>query len=946
MKHKLTVLACVGLALLLSTGVAFAQVNNTITIESKNVNRCANATVGVNLINGDAIDGIGLPLKVTGGTVAAAASTARLAGFTLAQGGIPGSSLVLNAVGGTVAPGAGNIYTLTVPIPSACTGTIDIDTAFYPPAGEAVLLSGCCPVAFAFNKGVLTFVNQDPVCGTNADVTTYYQTPIVNQQLNASDPDACDALTYSLVSPPAGATVTADGKFNWAPTCADVATSPHTITFKATDPCGAFATCSFQVTVTQDGPVCTAVPAQSVHFNSALSVLLPATDDGCPGALSWTLNSVAPAVAGPLSINPVTGRLNYNPVCADIAGSPHVVTYTVSDGVKTCQSTVAITVTNTAPTLVCPTPVDPAHLCNQQSIDGGDGIFNIGDLVTGTAAGADLDGDVLTYSVVSITGPGGMAPHNAPTINPSTGAFSWLSSAALPSEVGTWTIVLQVSDGCATATCTFQVTLQFVFYVSLTDAVGNDTVGALSGTTACVYLNIGPDYPLGGLDLLVAYDVTAISFLSPATAMNDLALWEYVTFRTGANGNCSGGGCPTGLIRIIAIADLDNGPLVHPPASAFGLEGQVVKLCFKVTDDRLFINNCVPISFYTVDCGDNVLASKDGYTTFMALGTDTAACNVNGKPGHFLVPNVHFCNAWICIHPPKDDRGDINLDGVANSIADAVLFSRYFIEGINVFDPSPLLRPVQIHATEINSDGVVLTVADLVYLIRIITGDAQPYPPSNPKLTPYANSAETMVNIGSDRVSVSTNSAVELGGAVLTFNYSGLTVGQPILGSGASQMVLSAKAANGTLTVLVAPSTDAKGARINSGVNELVSIPTSGNGSIELTSVEMSDAQGMLVSTSVSKGVPATYALMQNYPNPFNAGTVIAFSLKDQSDWKLNVYNITGQTVRTFSGNGMGQIQVNWDGNDNAGTSVASGVYFYRLESKNFTATKKMTLMK
>lgn len=945
MKHKLTVLACVGLALLLSTGVAFAQ-NNTITIESKLVNRCADATVGINLINGDAIDGIGLPLKVTGGTVSAAASTARLSGFTLAQNGVPGANFVLNAVGATLLPGAGNIYTLTVPIPSACTGTIEIDTAFYAPAGEALLLSGCCPVAFAFNKGVLTFDDQQPQCGLNSNVTLDWQQAIVNKQLVATDPDACDALTYSLVSPPAGASVTPDGKFNWDPGCPEVATSPHTITFKATDPCGEFATCTFQVTVTQAGPVCATVPAQSIHWNSTLSILLPATDDGCPSPLGWTLNSVSPAVAGFLSINPSTGRLTYNPVCADIAGSPHTVTYTVSDGVKTCQSTVDITVTNDAPTLVCPTPVDPAHLCNQHLIDGGDGIFNIGDLVTGTAVGSDLNGDALTYSVVSITGPGGMAPHNAPSINSSTGAFSWLTSAALPSEVGTWTIVLQVSDGCATATCTFQVTLEFEFYVSLTSATGVDTIGALSGSTACVYLNIGPDYPLGGLDILLAYDATAISFLQPAVAMNDLALWEYVTYRTGANGNCSGGGCPTGLIRIIAIADLDNGPLVHPPASAFGLEGQVMKLCFKVTDNRLFINQCIPIWFYTVDCGDNVLASKDGYTTFMALGTDTAACNLNGKPGHVLVPNINFCGAWICIRPPQDDRGDINLDGVANSIADAVLFSRYFIEGINVFDPNAALREVQILATEINGDGVVLTVADLVYLIRIITGDAQPYPPSNPKLTPYANSAEAVVNVGSDRVSVATNSAVELGGAVFTFRYSGLTVGQPVLGSGASQMVLSSKATSGELKVLVAPATDARGARINSGVNEVVSIPTEGTGTIELVSVEMSDAQGALLSTTVSRGVPAEYALLQNYPNPFNAGTVISFSLKDQSDWKLNVYNITGQTVRTFSGNGQGQVQVNWDGTDDAGTSIASGVYFYRLETKAFTATKKMTLMK
>jgi len=148
------------------------------------------------------------------------------------------------------------------------------------------------------------------------------------------------------------------------------------------------------------------------------------------------------------------------------------------------------------------------------------------------------------------------------------------------------------------------------------------------------------------------------------------------------------------------------------------------------------------------------------------------------------------------------------------------------------------------------------------------------------------------------------------------------------------------------LRILVAPSMDAKGARINAGINELVSIPTTGEGTIELVNVEMSDAQGALLSTNLSRGVPSEYALLQNYPNPFNAGTVIQFSLKDQADWKLSVYNITGQTVRSFSGNGQGQVQVAWDGSDIAGNAIASGVYFYRLETKAFTATKKMTLMK
>jgi len=949
MKHKLTVLACVGLALLLSTGFAFAQ-PNTITIETKNVNRCSNVSVGINLINADAIDGIGLPLKVTGSTVTAAVATSRLGGWTLVQNGVPGASFLLNGlapVGTPLLAGAGDIYTLTVPTPSDCSGTIEIDTAFYPPAGAVLLLSGCCPVEFAFNKGVLTLTDQDPICGTATNETKdWHQT--ISQQLTASDPDPCDpaaSLVYSLVSPPAGAAVTAGGLFTWTGACAYVASSPYTITFKVADACGGFCTSTFTVTWTQNGPTCAAVPPQTVHFSSTLNVALPfATDDGC-GALAWTL--VSEDLVGAISINPTTGLLTYHGNCADIAGSPHVVTYTISDGLAQCQSTVSITVTNTAPTISCSNPPYPYRLC--EGVLTRDLTFHLGETIAGAPVGSDADSDPLTYSVTISKVGSPMTPHNPLTFDPATGAYSWVPWNGSPAEAGTWQICFTTSDGCATTEpCCIFVDVVFELAVSIRNAGGTvDTIGALSGDVACVYVNFGPGYVIGGFDLLLAYDQSALTFIGPPVAdfMAPSVGWEYFTYRTSANSNC-GTGCPSGLLRLVAIANLDNGPLIKP--STYLLAGNQIKLCFRVIPNVNYIDQCIPITFYWVDCGDNTLSSVDGNTTYMSYGVD-AACLIGGGQGKPVpIEKVHFCGGWICVRPPIDDRGDINQDGIANTIADAVIFSNYFIYGIDaVFAPPGDRREAQKLASDVNDDGIVLTVADLVYLIRIITGDAQPFPAGgNPKLVPYATDANAMVNVGSDRVTVTANSPVDLGGAVLTFRYSGLTVGTPVLSDAASQMVLSSKADRGELTVLVAPMMNVKGAKINAGTNEIVTIPVSGQGTIELVNVQMADAQGALLNTGVSKAVPTQYALLQNYPNPFNAGTVIQFSLKDQADWTLNVYNITGQTVRTFTGNGQGVVNVAWNGSDNTGNVVASGVYFYRLETKNFTATKKMMLMK
>ncbi len=472
------------------------------------------------------------------------------------------------------------------------------------------------------------------------------------------------------------------------------------------------------------------------------------------------------------------------------------------------------------------------------------------------------------------------------------------------------------------------------------------TIPALSGQTVTMPIMIdGLSVDIGGFDLLLCYDPTALR-LTGVNRGAAIAEWEYFTYRFGSTGNC-GGPCPTGMIHLVALADLDNGPALHPSPASYRPVGSIADLTFVVTSDRNFIDQCIAINFCSFDCTDNIISSKTGDTAFVEIDGIEPACLSNPKPGFRPRPAVCFSGGTIGIIPPPDDRGDLNLDGVANSVADAVLFSRYFIEGIGVLSSDPALKAVQILSTDINDDGIVLTVADLVYLIRIITGDAQPFPAGgNPKLAPFAQKAEATVQISDHRALVSTNSLAEVGAALLTFRYSGLTPGTPALSAAASQMVLTSKATNGELRVLLAPATSVKGARIAAGVNEILSIPVTGEGTIELTDIQMSDAQGALLSTSVDRGIPGEYTLLQNYPNPFNAGTVIQFSLKEQTDWKLSVYNITGQTVRTFAGNGQGSVQVAWDGADQSGQPLASGVYFYRLEAKAFTATKKMILVK
>jgi len=94
--------------------------------------------------------------------------------------------------------------------------------------------------------------------------------------------------------------------------------------------------------------------------------------------------------------------------------------------------------------------------------------------------------------------------------------------------------------------------------------------------------------------------------------------------------------------------------------------------------------------------------------------------------------------------------------------------------------------------------------------------------------------------------------------------------------------------------------------------------------------------------------IPKEYALSQNYPNPFNPTTKINYQLPEEGWVTLKVYNIEGQLVRTLvkGHQEAGYHSVRWNGRDQVGKEVTSGIYFYRITTGKFTDTKKMVLMK
>lgn len=94
--------------------------------------------------------------------------------------------------------------------------------------------------------------------------------------------------------------------------------------------------------------------------------------------------------------------------------------------------------------------------------------------------------------------------------------------------------------------------------------------------------------------------------------------------------------------------------------------------------------------------------------------------------------------------------------------------------------------------------------------------------------------------------------------------------------------------------------------------------------------------------------VPRQYALSQNYPNPFNAETQIQFGVAKAGQISLKIYNVTGQLVNTLVEEEMaaGSYRVRWNGTDQNGGVLASGVYFCRMEADGFAQSIKMTFLR
>ncbi len=493
------------------------------------------------------------------------------------------------------------------------------------------------------------------------------------------------------------------------------------------------------------------------------------------------------------------------------------------------------------------------------------------------------------------------------------------------------------------------------------------THGAIQGRIDTLKITMeNSQLQMGGFDFLIAYDASAltVSDVLPGQLLVDCG-WEYFTYRHGPFGQCDGP-CPSGFLRIVAMAELNDGPN-HPDCYGPSTTdpSELVTILFYVTNDRTYECQYAPVEWFWFDCGDNSISNVEGTVLYVDkivyrfegdvywdeednvdypeseriphVGAPDACLEpLPGKPG--AIRFLEFKNGGVDIicADSIDARGDVNLNEVANEIGDAVLFTNYFIYGMAVFT---LNVEGQIAASDVNADGRPLTVGDLVYLVRIVTGDAAPYS----KITGFEHEAVLGMNETATGLDLSLSSATDIGAVYLTFDARDATVSDVTLTSELGDMSVKHGVVEGELRVLIF---DIGEGRIRSGSSDILNIVA--EGSLELIDYEIVDYYGADVSVSLKNEiVPTDFKLAQNYPNPFNPETEISLYLPETTDWSIAIYNIAGQKVKTFTGfSSAGSVTVRWFGRDDNGAEVASGVYFYKATAGNYSETKKMLLLK
>lgn len=254
----------------------------------------------------------------------------------------------------------------------------------------------------------------------------------------------------------------------------------------------------------------------------------------------------------------------------------------------------------------------------------------------------------------------------------------------------------------------------------------------------------GGSEAMHGFDLLVSYDASALNLrdVIPGEVFSDTGSyqWEYFQWRVDSSA------FPVRTIRLVAVADVNNGAH-HPLTTAIPDGTTLFDFSFAARPQASVSELVTPLRFHWRDCGDNAIAGgQSGESLAVSLAVfewdGSQFIDVTDPEGTFptdfgtpdlcfdsvftpgVTRSVDYFDGAVTIYQPEsiDNRGDINVNGIAYEIADWVMFTDYFFQGEAVF-PNPFAG---VPASDVNNDDIPLRLEDLVFLERIVCGDTLP----------------------------------------------------------------------------------------------------------------------------------------------------------------------------------------------------------------------------
>ncbi len=296
-----------------------------------------------------------------------------------------------------------------------------------------------------------------------------------------------------------------------------------------------------------------------------------------------------------------------------------------------------------------------------------------------------------------------------------------------------------------------------------------------------IYIEADSDIQIDSFNLKISYNAKALTFIE-SNSGDILEGWPELAYTSQAHAQDTN---LIGVIKITGVNGVESSPM---ELGSYADSILLLSLKFWVTDDRHYECHVIPVNFYWENCDDNIIYFNSGQriaisnniyrlnwidpqNPFVKIQPEDGivdeddhifgifdSCRENMANTSAKIDFYHGGAAILCAEPIDWTIGDINLNGLANELADFHLLADFFIDGKSAFT---IDRARQLRACDVNRDRFYPTIADLEYMNRIIAGDAV--------LSGYLDHFADTVSVIVDSDVISLDSEIDLGAAHFIF---------------------------------------------------------------------------------------------------------------------------------------------------------------------------------